>query len=697
MLKLRRKMLAGALCATLACGGLAGVAYAVEGVDAFGETTHQVVDGVSDEEDLSNDEELINGNADNEDSGSQTNPDDSPANKDEPNDFEETTDDGKSRTIEVEQPQAEQQEETQQQVDQRQEGQSQVEQQQEEVTEEDFLGDWQPPVIDGSSMAGHEGNSWRFQDGQLVPPSDTPDVVLLKTRSLSASSNRRGVDVSEWNGHIDWSKVKKDNIKFAILRCGGTFWGSKKQYNDDEFIYNAQQCERLGIPYGVYFFSTAENVFQAWQEANFTIERLRGRKVSLPVFYDLEWDGVGSTSNRHLLASMSKVFCNAVEAAGFRAGVYASTSWWDYYLTDGCFERWTRWVAQYYSRCEYEGTYRLWQFTSSASVSGIGGGVDLNYDYQNGSQDREVTGNGSNPLRGMICPDPPSALKVSASTPTVSYRAHVEGTGWQGTKSNGSTAGTSGKCLRTEAIQIALGGVSGGVRYRSHVEHAGWLDWMSNGVVSGTSDGGFRLEALQVELTGAVANSYDVWYRVHVQDLGWQGWVKNGQTAGTTGRMLRIEALEIRLLPKGQSPSGAPSVSYDAHVQDIGWMKYVENGALAGTSGRSKRLEAMHIKLNGVSGGITYRAHVENLGWQSWQNNGAMAGTTGKILRVEAMQIKLTGAAANSYDVWYRAHVENLGWQGWVKNGQTAGTSGKSLRLEAYQVMVLPKGSSAPR
>lgn len=569
---------------------------------------------------------------------------------------------------------------------------------------------------DGSSFGGHEANSWRFRNGAPVELLEDVDASGLSAQAgfvmwtknskgeyissngkVIPGAKRRGVDVSEWNGRIDWAKAKADDISFAILRVGGTYYGSKKQYDDSEFLYNAKECERLGIPYGVYFFSTAENALQAWQEANYTIQMLKGRKVTLPVYYDLEWEDIASTSNRTMLANISKVFCNAVEAAGFKPGVYANLTWWENYLTDSCFNKWDRWVAQYYSSCEYKGSYRLWQCTSVANVKGFSGGVDLNFDFTTGSQDKAVTGSGSNPLSYMICPDPPSALTASGSSANVAYRAHVQNIGWQGAKTNGATAGTSGEGKRVEALQIDIGGVSGGITYRTHVQNAGWLGWASNGKVSGSSTVGLRIEALQIKLTGEAANKYDIWYRTHVQNVGWQSWVKNGSTAGTSGKGLRIEALEIQMLPKGQVPSGdGVTVTYDAHVQNIGWQSAVANGMSAGTSGRGLRVEAMHISLSGASGGITYRTHVQNVGWQGWKSNGALTGTTGQGLRLEAIEIKLTGDAANKYDVWYRSHVQNVGWQGWVKNGSLSGTSGRGLRMEAVQIAITPKGSGAP-
>ncbi len=195
---------------------------------------------------------------------------------------------------------------------------------------------------------------------------------------------RRGIDVSEWNGDIDWAKVKKDDVSFAIIRCGGTYMTSRKQYDDDTFIYNAKECERLGIPYGVYFFSTAMSASDAKKELDFTLKKLEGLHPTMPIYYDLEWEDVASVSNRKMLAEISTIFCEGIAAAGYQPGVYANTTWWENYLTDPCFDRWTKWVAQYYSRCEYTGTYDIWQCTSVATINGISGAnnVDLNFDFR---------------------------------------------------------------------------------------------------------------------------------------------------------------------------------------------------------------------------------------------------------------------------------------------------------------------------
>lgn len=299
----------------------------------------------------------------------------------------------------------------------------------------------------------------------------------------------------------------------------------------------------------------------------------------------------------------------------------------------------------------------------------------------------------------------------SATTTSVSYRAHVQNIGWQRYVSDGETAGTTGRGLRVEALSLKVAGVNGGIRYRAHVQNVGWQGWHADGEDCGTTGRGLRVEALQVELTGAASANYDVYYRTHVQNVGWTSWTKNGATSGTTGRGLRVEAVQVLLVKHGQAiPTGdgaaysklanatysSPTIRYQAHVQSVGWQSETNDGNMAGTQGRSLRLEALRASVAGVSGGIQYRAHVQSIGWQGWEKDGAIAGTEGQGLRMEALEVQLTGAIASSYDVYYRVHVSDIGWMAWAKNGETAGTVGLGRRVEAVQMKLVKKGSPAP-
>ena len=145
------------------------------------------------------------------------------------------------------------------------------------------------------------------------------------------------------------------------------------------------------------------------------------------------------------------------------------------------------------------------------------------------------------------------AARASDGGPGLVYRAHVQDVGWQAQVASGQTAGTSGRSLRVEALQIWLDGAaySGKVHYRAHVQNVGWQKEASDGAVSGTTGRSLRVEALKVWLDGDISKYYDVVYRAHVQNVGWQPWAVNGGVAGTTGRSLRVEAVQIKLVRKG--------------------------------------------------------------------------------------------------------------------------------------------------
>ena len=290
----------------------------------------------------------------------------------------------------------------------------------------------------------------------------------------------------------------------------------------------------------------------------------------------------------------------------------------------------------------------------------------------------------------------------------ISYRTHVENIGWQGYVKNGTMAGTTGKSLRLEGINIKLESneYEGGISYQTHVQNIGWQDWKKNNDMAGTTGQYLRLEAIRIKLTGEIANHYDIYYRVHCQEFGWMDWAKNGEEAGSAGYSYRLEGIEIKLVKKGEQAPGSTSkpfvqtyISYQTHIQNVGWKAQVKDKEASGTTGKSLRLEGIKINLENqkYDGNVEYRTHIQNLGWEKkYVKNGIMSGTTGKALRLEAIQIRLTGTMAEKYDIYYRVHAQEFGWMGWAKNGQQAGTAGYSYRLEALQICLVEKGGKAP-
>ncbi len=182
------------------------------------------------------------------------------------------------------------------------------------------------------------------------------------------------IDVSEHQGKINWEKVKPQ-IDGAILRCG--YGMDIKKQDDTYFKRNADECTRLGIPFGVYLYSYADNNEKAKSEAAHVLRLVKGYKLSYPIYLDLEENGTQNGA-----VERANIFGDIIEKAGYWCGVYANLNWWNNYLKG--LERFTKWVAQYNKTCDYKGAHLdIWQYSSKGKVDGIGGNVDMNECYRN--------------------------------------------------------------------------------------------------------------------------------------------------------------------------------------------------------------------------------------------------------------------------------------------------------------------------
>lgn len=192
------------------------------------------------------------------------------------------------------------------------------------------------------------------------------------------------IDVSTHQGTIDWAKVKASGVDGAIIRCG---YGSDIASQDDkQWKRNADECTRLGIPFGTYLYSYAKTTAQAKSEAEHVLRLVKGYNLSYPIYYDLEEARTESGA-----IERAKVFGDIIEAAGYWCGVYANKSWWTNHLAG--LERFVKWVAQYNSVCTYSGSYDMWQYTSSGSIPGVNGNCDVNWCYRD--YPFEIVGKGS--------------------------------------------------------------------------------------------------------------------------------------------------------------------------------------------------------------------------------------------------------------------------------------------------------------
>lgn len=224
------------------------------------------------------------------------------------------------------------------------------------------------PVSAAAAWTKNSDGFYYNSEGEIIP-----DVTA------------RGMDVSTYQGKINWAKIselyQKGELDFVILRCG---YGSDYKDQDDEtFGPNADACEKYGIPYGVYLFSYALNVDMAHSEAKHTIRLLEGRNLSYPVYYDLEGSNTVGERDAAFYKAISKAYCDDLQALGYEVGIYSSRSWFTGKLSTIEYDKngYQKWVAEFNPHLNYNGGFDIWQCTSSGSVSGVGGRVDLSFSF----------------------------------------------------------------------------------------------------------------------------------------------------------------------------------------------------------------------------------------------------------------------------------------------------------------------------
>ncbi|MCI5588805.1 MAG: SH3 domain-containing protein [Lachnospiraceae bacterium] len=251
-------------------------------------------------------------------------------------------------------------------------------------------------------------------------PNNTPDVTLFSEKSSASSLKRsakgsspftsstythddafddmniyHGVDVSYYNGTIDWTKAKKAGVQYAIIRVGYRGYGAAGTLcTDTQFLNNIKGAQKAGVKIGVYYFTEAINEKEAIEEAEYCINKISDYDVTLPVAIDYEFPTSGGKPvGRMYNAKLSKkaatknvtAFCKTIKNAGYTPMVYANKS--DLAtLIDGAAlsKNYKIWLANYTTNTTYSGKYEFWQYTSSGKVNGITGNsgrVDCNFWY----------------------------------------------------------------------------------------------------------------------------------------------------------------------------------------------------------------------------------------------------------------------------------------------------------------------------
>lgn len=196
------------------------------------------------------------------------------------------------------------------------------------------------------------------------------------------ATNKIGIDVSKWNGNIDWKKVKDSGIDFAMIRAG---YG--QNMIDSCFEKNISECNKVGLPCGAYWFSYAYTTTMAKKEASYILEAVKPYKLEYPIAYDFEYDSVdyakrnGVKITKQIATALLEAFCGEIEKAKYYCLNYSNIDYLNNYFDASVQKKYGLWLAQWNNNAEPSRTCQIWQYSEKGIVNGINGTVDMNRCY----------------------------------------------------------------------------------------------------------------------------------------------------------------------------------------------------------------------------------------------------------------------------------------------------------------------------
>ena len=227
-----------------------------------------------------------------------------------------------------------------------------------------------------------QGKTYYFRNSQAVTGWNQIDGLQYYFNGDGSLGSHLVIDVSTYNGDIDWNRVKEAGIDYAIIRVGYRGYETARLVKDKRFDTNMRNATAAGVKVGAYIVTQAVNTNEAVEEASFIISACSGYNVSLPLAIDVESAGNGSGRGDKISVAERTAVINAfvqtIRGAGYSAMVYANKDWMTNRINAGGLASGsTVWLAQYRSSCTYGGSYQMWQFTESGSIPGISGNVDM--------------------------------------------------------------------------------------------------------------------------------------------------------------------------------------------------------------------------------------------------------------------------------------------------------------------------------
>ena len=196
------------------------------------------------------------------------------------------------------------------------------------------------------------------------------------------------IDVSTWNGNIDWNKVYKSGVRYAMIRS--SFGVENPNQVDNKFVRNITNAQKAGVKCGIYHYSYAKSATEAKKEAEFCLKTIKGYKIDLPVAFDIE-DSSQTHLGKDTLTSIVIAFCDRIKSAGYRPMLYCNPNWLCNYLhKDKLINKYDIWLANWgVSAPSYN--CAIWQYSENGSVPGISGSVDMNWIYKDYTSTKPAT------------------------------------------------------------------------------------------------------------------------------------------------------------------------------------------------------------------------------------------------------------------------------------------------------------------
>ena len=274
-----------------------------------------------------------------------------------------------------------------------------------------------------STSAGNLTNSTSYTGKRYRHESHLKDRTIVN-----------GVDVSKWDGNINWSKVKRDGIDFAIIRIGYSRLSSGAHTLDPYYRQNIRNAKAAGIKVGVYYFAQSINTREAVAEAEYVLKQLKGEKLDLPVVFDSEDTAGGRLARARLSKSaytnVAEAFCDKIRAAGYMPMVYSSYyGWKDSYDHSTLKNEYGIWLARYNTATYFSGSYCMWQYTETGHVNGINGYCDVNFYYRPKNASSFYVDEGSRDNQSAAQTSPVSnveAKSISRSEIRVTFKSSKE-------------------------------------------------------------------------------------------------------------------------------------------------------------------------------------------------------------------------------------------------------------------------------